>query len=77
MQIKVNGEQKFSAKKNQFAVAPTTSGYQVAYSADGENFTLDEDAVVPADENLIYLGAMTYGWYKLIGNTDDDVNIIL
>ena len=77
MQIKVNGEQKFTAKKDQFAVAPTTSGYQVAYSADGENFTLDADAVVPANENLIYLGAMTYGFCKLVGNTDNDVNIIL
>ena len=77
MQIKVNGEQKFSAKKDQFAVAPTTSGYQVAYSADGENFTLDEDAVVPANETLIYLGAMQYAYYKLVGNTDNDVNIIV
>lgn len=76
MQIKVNGEQKFSAKKEQFAVAPTTSGYQVAYSADGENWTLDADAIVPANENLIYLGAMQYAWYKLVGNTDE-VNIIL
>lgn len=77
MQIKVNGETKFSAKKDQFAVAPTTSGYQVAYSADGENWTLDADAIVPANENLIYLGAMMYGWYKLVGNTDNDVNIIV
>ena len=77
MKSKVNGENRFSAKKNQFAVAPTTSGYQVAYSADGENFTLDPDAIVPAGENLIYLGSMTYGWYKLVGNTDDNVKIIL
>lgn len=77
MQIKINGEQKFSAKKDQFAVAPTTSGYQVAYSADGENFTLDADAIVPANENLIYLGAMQYGYYKLVGNTDEEVNVIL
>lgn len=77
MKIKIDGEQKFTAKKDQFAVAPTTSGYQVAYSADGENFTLDADAVVPANENLIYLGAMTYGFYKLVGNTDNDVQIIL
>lgn len=77
MQIKVNGENKFSAKKDQFAVAPTTSGYQVAYSADGENWTLDADAIVPANENLIYLGAMQYAWYKLVGNTDEEVNIIL
>lgn len=77
MQIKVNGEARFTAKKDQFAVAPTSSGYQIAYSANGVDFTLDEDAVVPAGENLIYLGAMTYGWYMLSGNTDDNVNIIL
>ena len=77
MQTKVSGEQKFTAKKEQFAVAPTTSGYQVAYSANGVDFTLDNDAVVPAGENLVYLGAMTYGWYMLSGNTDDNVNIIL
>ncbi len=76
MQIKITGEQKFSAKKDQFAVAPSTSGYQVAYSADGENFTLDADAIVPANENLIYLGSMQYAWYKLVGNTGE-VNVIL
>ena len=77
MQIRISGESKFTAKQSQFAVAPTTCGYQIAYSADGETFTLDEDAVVPAGENLVYLGAMKYGWYKLAGNTDEDVNVIL
>lgn len=67
----VHGEEVFRPQKAQFAVAPTTSGYQVAYSADGENFTNDADAIVPANENLVYLGAMTYGFYKLVGNTDD------
>lgn len=77
MQIKVNGEQKFSAKKDCFAVAPTSSGYQIAYSADGTNWTLDADAIVPANENLFYLGSVQYAWYKLSGNTDNDVNVIL
>lgn len=77
MQIKVNKDETFSAKKNQFAVAPTASGYQVAYSANGVDWTLDSDAVVPANENLVYLGAMQYGWYKLSGNTDDNVNVIV
>lgn len=77
MKIKVNGEQKFSAKKSQFAVAPTTSGYQVAYSVDGTNWSLDPDAIVPAGENLIYLGSMTYANYKLVGNVDTDTEIIL
>jgi len=71
--IKVHGEEVFRAQKDQFMVAPTTggSGYQVAYSADGENFTNDTEAVVPAGENLLYLGAMQYGYYKLVGNTED------
>lgn len=77
MQIKVNGEQKFSAKKESFAVAPTTSGYQVAYSANGVDWTLDADAIVPAGENLIYLGSVQYAFYKLVGNTDTDTLIIV
>lgn len=77
MQVKINGEEKFTAKKDQFMVAPTSSGYQIAYSADGENWTLDSDAVVPANENLVYLGCMQYGFYKLVGNTDNNVNVIL
>lgn len=74
--IKINGEQVFKALKDQFAVSPSTSGYQVAYSADNSVFTLDEQAIVPANENLIYLGSMQYAWYKLVGNTDE-VEIIL
>ena len=73
MQIKINGEERFTAKKNQFAVAPTTCGYTVAYSANGIDFTNDE----AAGENLVYIGAMTYAWYKLVGNTDNNVNVIL
>lgn len=77
MQIKIDGEQKFSAKKESFAVAPTSSGYQIAYSADGTNWTLDADAIVPANENLIYLGSVQYAWYKLSGNTDNETQIIV
>ena len=76
MKILVNGEQAFKASKNQFAVGPSTSGYQVAYSADNSVFTLDEQAIVPANENLVYLGSMQYAWYKLSGNTDA-VTVIL
>lgn len=69
--ITVHGEQVFRAQRDQFAVAPSEGGYTVAYSADGVNFTNDTDAVVPAGENLVYLGAMTYGYYKLAGNQGD------
>ena len=69
--ITVHGEEVFRAQKDQFAVAPSEGGYTVAYSADGVHFTNDTDAVVPAGENLVYLGAMQYGWYKLVGNQGD------
>lgn len=69
MKGKILGEAPFTAKKNQFEIAPTTTGYQIAYSANGVDFTLDGDAIVPAGENLVYLGAMQYGWYKCVGLT--------
>lgn len=69
--ITVHGEEVFRAQRDQFAVAPTEAGYQVAYSANGVDFTNDADAIVPANENLVYLGAMTYGFYKLVGNSDN------
>ncbi len=69
--ITVHGEEVFRAQKDQFAVAPTSAGYTVAYSANGVDFTNDTDAVVPANENLVYLGAMTFGYYKLVGNADN------
>lgn len=71
MQITIHGEEVFRAQKNQFAIGASDSGYQVAYSADGSTFTLDADAVVPAHETLVYLGAMQYCFYKLVGNTSN------
>lgn len=77
MQKTVNGETPFRAAKEQFSVAATTCGYQIAYSADKETWTLDADAIVPANENLVYLGSMQFGWYMLSGNTDDNVVVIV
>ena len=71
MQITIHGEEVFRAQKNQIAIGPSEAGYTLAYSADGLNFNNDTDAVVPAGENLVYLGAMQYGFYKLVGNTGD------
>ena len=69
--IVVHGEEVFRAQKDQFAVAPTSAGYTVAYSANGVDFDNDSDAVVPANQNLVYLGAMQFGYYKLSGNADN------
>ena len=73
--VTVSGEQAFRAQKSSSAVAPTTAGYTLAYSADGISFENDTDAVVPANETLMYIGAVPYAFYKLVGNVDDDVTI--
>lgn len=75
MQTTITGEAKFKALKNQFMVGPSASGYTLAYSADGVNFTNYSEAT-PANENLIVNGAMQYGFFKLVGNTEE-VDIIL
>jgi len=76
MQKTIVGDTPFKAAKDQFAVAATESGYQVAYSVDKENWTLDDQAIVPAGETLIYLGSMQYAWYKLSGNTEEVMAIL-
>ena len=73
--VSVNGEGVFRAQKSSFAVSPTSAGYTLAYSADGVSFENDTDAVVPANETLMYIGAVPYAYYKLVGNVDDDVTI--
>ena len=69
MEIFITNETPFKAVKDQMAIGPSTSGYQLAFSADKVTWTLDSDAIVPANENLVYLGSMQYLWYKLVGNS--------
>lgn len=75
--ISVSGEQSWRAQRNQFAISPTSGGYTIEYSANGSDWTADTDAVVPANENLVYLGAMTYGWYRMKNNQDNNVEILV
>ena len=77
MQIKISGETPFKCLKDQFSIGPTSSGYQIAFSVDRETWTLDPNAIVPAGENLLYLGSGIYLYYKLVGNTDTEVDAIL
>lgn len=74
--VTVKGEEVFRAQKDQFAIGPSSSGYTLAYSGDGVSFNNDTDAVVPANENLMYLGAVQYAYYKLVGNTGE-ITVIL
>lgn len=75
MKVTIENEEKFQAKKNQFMVGPSQSGYTLAYSATGVDFT-DYDLPTPAGENLIVNGAVQYGWFKLKGNSGE-VTVVL
>ena len=75
MQVKVLDEERFKVAKNQFIVGPSASGYTLAYSADGVNFT-QYDEPTPAGENLIVNGVPQYAWCKLVGNAGE-VDVIL
>ena len=78
MQIQVSGSTPFKVLNEQFSVAPTTSGYQIAYAVKREGpYTLDTEAIVPAEEVLVYLGSQRFGYYMLSGNTDADVAVLL
>lgn len=75
MQIKVTGEKSFKVLKEQFIIGPSASGYTLAYSADNVHFTNYTEAT-PANENCIVNGAVTYSYWKLVGNTGE-VDIIV
>ena len=78
MQVSINKNQPFKALAESFEIAPTSSGYQIAYSVTKDGpYTLDTEAIVPANEVLIYLGAQRYGYYMLSGNTDENTIAIL
>ena len=76
MQQKVSKEQSFKVLKNTFSVGETSNGYTLAYSVDDVNFT-NYDKATPANEVLIVNGVTPFTFFKLVGNTDDDVKIIL
>lgn len=75
MKAIVENDEKFRALKSNFMVGPSASGYTLAYSADGVNFT-PYSASTPANENLIVNGSVQYGWFKLSGNTGEVVVIL-
>jgi hypothetical protein len=74
MKILINKEDVFQARGSKVAIAATTSGYTLQYSVDGRDFD-DYADPVPAAENLIVSDVITGMFFKLAGNTDDNVTI--
>ena len=67
--IKISGETPFQVLAHSFSVSPSTSGYLLQYSANGEQFT-SYSKETPANENLIVNGIGKFMYFKLSGNTD-------
>lgn len=66
----VNGEQPFQVCAHSFSVSPSASGYTLAYSADGSQFT-EYTQSTPANEVLIVNGVGNNMYFKLVGNTSE------
>lgn len=76
MQVKVNGSEPFKCLQSTFTIAATSAGYTLQYSADKVTWTSHAE-VVPANENVVVNDATPYSWFRLEGNVDNDVLIIL
>ena len=72
----ISGENAFRSQRDSFGVGATSNGYTLSYSVDKETWT-DFPQAVPAGENLIVNHIPVYMWFKLKGNTDTDVAVLL
>ena len=68
--IKVKGEQPFQILAHSFAISPSSEGYTLNYSANGEEYTAWEGAT-PANEVLVVNGVAKLMYFKLVGNQSD------
>ena len=69
MKLNITGEKVFSILKERIMIGPSSSGYKLAYSADGVNFTEYKEAT-PADTNVVVNNIPEECYFKLLGNTD-------
>lgn len=67
---KVYGDKPFQVSARGFALSNSSTGYELYYSADGENYTKWKEPI-PANETLIVTGSVNGCFYKCVGNTDE------
>lgn len=72
--IKVSGENSFQVGASKFCIGATENGYTLNYSADGVHFTPWEEGTL-ANVDQVVVGAAAGMYFKLAGNTTDDVTI--
>lgn len=76
MNIKINGEEAFKALNSSFSVQATSGGYTLEFSVDKETWTA-VSTPTPANENLMVININPYTYFRLAGNTDNNVEVIL
>ena len=73
--LKVSGEAAFQVGGPRFCIGQTADGYTLNYSVDGVHYTAWEE-MTPADTDVVVVNSVPGLYYKLVGNTSDDVRII-
>ena len=74
MKIKVNGEAPFQVWASRFCIGQTAEGYTLNYSVDGTHWTAWEE-MTAADTDQVVVNAAEGMYFKLAGNSSDDVII--
>lgn len=77
MQGIINGETPFKVFKETFSVAPTTAGYTLNYATSKDGAWTAYTEATPAGEMLIVNGVTPFTWFKLAGNVDNNVEVVL
>lgn len=67
----INREQPFQVLATNFSIGPSSSGYELEISADGVNYT--SLFTVGANITRMVTGVANGSYYRLAGNTDEDV----
>lgn len=65
--FKIQGETHFQVNAHSFSVSPSTEGYTLNYSANGEDYTA-YTASTPSNETLVVSGFAKGMYFYLDGN---------
>lgn len=66
----ITGAQPFQVLAHSFSVSPSSEGYTLNYSANGEDYTAWTETT-PANETLVVNGIAKSMWFKLVGNNSE------
>lgn len=71
---KVSGETPFQVGASRFCIGQSASGYTLYFSTDGIHFTAWEEST-DADTDQVVVNAAAGMYFKLVGNTSDDIPV--